>query len=332
MQEELYILPNPYCIRILRTFAIQSGTTWDMMKLKKIITAFKEGFKTFMANDPLRLAGATAFFTTFALPAILVILIQLLRWIFRLPHSGKRLFEHLEGIIGVETTRMVAETLHAIRGIAQSDLITILGFTFLLFVATTLFKVISSSLNQIWTVRIIHKENFWNILLARLKGLMVICFIGVIFIIDLFASAAQQFIGEFVSYFIPALTGYFNSALNYAISIVLVTMWFALVFYFLPAGRPTRKILFTGAFVTSILFNIGKLILRVALNYSSINNIYGASASTVLLLLFVFYTAMIFYFGASFTQAWAQVNGQSIIPRKHAGSYRLMTIAKEEHE
>ncbi len=298
------------------------------MLLKKLVTAFRAAFQTLIANDPLRLAGATAFFTTFALPAILVIIIQLLRFIFRLPHSGKRLFDQLSGIIGEETTDMIRGTLHAIRGIAQNEVITALGFLFLLFVATTLFKVISSSLNQLWNVRVVHKENFWRILLARLKGLMVICFIGIIFLIDLVASAAQRFIGAIIANFLPALSGYFNSALNYGISVVTVTLWFSMVFYFLPAGRPTRKILFTGAFVTSILFNIGKLILRLALNYSSINNIYGASASTVLLLLFVFYTAMIFYFGAAFTQAWAHVNGERIMPRRHAASYQLTVIDK----
>ncbi|SHL25488.1 membrane protein [Chitinophaga jiangningensis] len=296
------------------------------MRWKRLFTAFKEAFKNLMINDPLRLAGATAFFATFALPAILVILIQLLRLIFRVPRSGKRLFEQLEGIIGVETAHMVADTLQAIRGIAQNQLITVLGFVFLLFVATTLFKVISSSLNQLWGVRVVDKENFWDILLARLKGLLVICFIGVIFIIDLVASAGQQLIGRFIDFYVPALTGYFNSALNYGLGVVTVTIWFALVFYFLPAGRPQRKVLFTGAFVTSILFNIGKLILRVALNYSSINNIYGASASTVLLLLFVFYTAMIFYFGAAFTRAWAEVNEQTIVPRRHAKSYKLTVV------
>ncbi|MBV7529118.1 YihY/virulence factor BrkB family protein [Chitinophaga sp. sic0106] len=296
------------------------------MRWKRLLTAFKEAFKNLMINDPLRLAGATAFFATFALPAILVIVIQLLRLIFRVPRSGKRLFEQLEGIIGVETAHMVADTLQAIRGIAQNQLITTLGFVFLLFVATTLFKVISSSLNQLWSVRVVDKENFGDILLARLKGLLVICFIGVIFIIDLVASAGQQLIGRFIDYYVPALTGYFNSTLNYGLGVVTVTIWFALVFYFLPAGRPQRNVLFTGAFVTSILFNIGKLILRVALNYSSINNIYGASASTVLLLLFVFYTAMIFYFGAAFTKAWAEVNGQVIIPRRHAKSYKLTVV------
>ncbi|MBV8252697.1 MAG: YihY/virulence factor BrkB family protein [Chitinophaga sp.] len=296
--------------------------------MKKLVTAFRDAIRTFIANDPLRLAGSTAFFTTFALPAILVILIQLLRLIFRLPHSGRRLFDQLSGVIGIETTNMVRDTLQAIRGIAQNEIITALGFLFLLFVATTLFKVISSSLNQLWNVRVVHKENFWHILLARLKGLMVICFIGVIFLIDLVASAAQRFIGDIIGSFLPVLSGYFNSALNYGISVVTVTLWFSMVFYFLPAGRPTKKILFTGAFVTSILFNIGKLVLRWALNYSSINNIYGASASTVLLLLFVFYTAMIFYFGAAFTQAWAHVNGESIIPRRYAANYTLTVIDK----
>ncbi len=87
-----------------------------------------------------------------------------------------------------------------------------------------------------------------------------------------------------------------------------VTLWFAVVFFLLPDGRPRWKILLTGALVTSILFNISKLILRWLLTYSNINSIYGASASMVLLLLFVFYVALIFYYGASFANVWANAN------------------------
>ncbi|WP_143307110.1 YihY/virulence factor BrkB family protein [Chitinophaga vietnamensis] len=293
------------------------------MRWKPFLLTFKTAFRELMVNDPLRLAGATAFFTTFALPAILVILIQLLKMIFRIPHSGRRLLEQLEGVIGRETTEMIVGTLRAIRGIAQNEIITILGFLFLLFVATTLFKVIRSSLNQLWGIRIHARQHFGHIMLSRLKGVLVICFIGVLFVLDLVASAAQAYVAKFIDLYVPAIGGYFNSALNYGISVATVTLWFVLVFYFLPDGRPTRRVLITGAFVTSILFNIGKLVLRWALNYSNINSIYGASASTVLLLLFVFYTAMIFYFGAAFTKAWAYASGSSIKPLPHATRYKL---------
>ncbi|PSL47889.1 membrane protein [Chitinophaga niastensis] len=293
------------------------------------LLSFKDAYKELQANDPLRMAGATAFFTTFALPAILIIIIQLLRLIFRMQHVGKRLMEQLEGLFGKETTDAITHTLKAFRSIAQNWIIAIGGFVFLLFVATTLFKIIKSSLNELWKVRPTQKKSFGQIMVSRMKGVLVIVFAGILFIIDLVAEAAQAFLGKYIDLYLPALAIYYNSALNYVISVIIVTIWFFLVFYFLPDGRPRWKVGLTGALVTSILFNIGKLVLKVMLTYSSINSIYGASASTVLLLLFMFYSSLIFYFGACFTYAWAARNEQPIHPLSNASKYQLMDAVEK---
>ncbi|CAL1519774.1 YihY/virulence factor BrkB family protein [Chitinophaga sp. MM2321] len=293
------------------------------------LLSFKDAYKELQANDPLRLAGATAFFTTFALPAILVIIIQLLRLIFRVRHVGERLSLQLEGLFGKETADAILETLRAFRSIAQNWMINIAGFLFLLFVATTLFKIIKGSINQLWKIKPVRRESFGQIMLGRLRGVLVILFAGLLFIIDFIADAVQAFLGKYITEYLPALAIYYHSALNYVISVVIVTMWFYLVFYFIPDGRPQWKTGMTGALVTGILFTIGKIILKVMLTYSSINTIYGASASTVLLLLFMFYSSLIFYFGAAFTKVWGERNGTPITPLLHAARYRL-TVEEEE--
>lgn len=287
------------------------------------LLSFKDAYKTLQASDPLRMAGATAFFTTFALPAILIIIIQLLRLIFRMEHPGKRLMIQLEGMFGKEATAAILETLKAFRSIAQNWIIAIAGFIFLLFVATTLFRIIKGSLNELWKVRPAGKMNLGQIMLSRLKGVLVIFFAGVLFIIDLVAEGARTFLGKYIDLYLPALAIYYNSALNYVISVIIVTIWFFLVFYFLPDGRPRWKAGLTGALVTSILFNIGKAVLKVMLTYSSINSIYGASASTVLILLFMFYSSLIFYFGACFTDAWAARAGQPVQPLPNASRFEI---------
>ncbi|NLR61450.1 YihY/virulence factor BrkB family protein [Chitinophaga polysaccharea] len=293
-----------------------------------LLLSFKDAYQSLQANDPLRMAGATAFFTTFALPAILIIIIQLLRVIFRIQHPGKRLMAQLEGMFGVETTEAILQTLQAFRSIAQNWIIAIAGFLFLLFVATTLFKIIKGSLNELWRVRPSQKVGFGRIMLSRLKGALVIVFAGILFIIDLVAETARTFLGKYIDEYIPALGIYYNSALNYVISVLVVMIWFFLVFYFLPDGRPRWRVGLTGAFVTSILFNIGKAVLKVMLTYSSINSIYGASASIVLLLLFMFYSSLIFYFGACFTDAWGARTARPVVPLHYANRYALTDTAE----
>lgn len=295
-----------------------------------LLRSLQAAFKALSASDPLRLAGATAFFTTFALPAILIIILSALRLVFIPRNISRQLFTQLEELVGRETTQDLIHTLRAFRSIAENWLIAIGGFIFLLFVATTLFKVIKDSLNQVWAIRSVRRRSFKSIMRSRLRGVLVILFTGLLFILGLFFETALAFLGKYIQQLVPELITYYRSAFSYLISIVTATLWFALVFYLLPDGRPRLKILFTGALVTSILFNIGKLVLRWLLTYSNINNIYGASASIVLLLLFVFYCSLIFYFGASFTNVWADANGVPVEPLPYAKKYRIADVKEED--
>jgi membrane protein len=290
------------------------------------LLSFRDAFRELNANDPLRMAGATAFFTTFALPAILVIIIQVLRIIYEPRHISRQLFSQLGEIIGPEATEEVIKTLRAFRSIAENWLIAIAGFIFLLFVATTLFKVIKGSMNQLWSIRSERRQTFAQIMLSRLRGVLVILLTAVLFMVGILADSVQAYLGAYIGEYLPAISTYYDSVLRYGISILTVTLWFALVFYLLPDGRPRWKVILTSAFVTSILFNIGKLVLRWMLSYSNINSIYGASAAMVLLLLFVFYVSLIFYYGASFANVWSNANNKPIQPLHHASKYQLQKV------
>lgn len=292
--------------------------------LVKIPGLLKEAFKELLKNDPLRMAAATAFFTTFALPPILVILIQVLKLVLAPATIRLELFKSLSGIVGPETVRQIGFVLKSLRKLAQNWYITIGGFIFLLFVATTLFKIIKSSLNQVWKIKPLPQKGIGRGLLSRAQSVMVILVAGILFMIGLMAEGIQAFVGNFIFELSPVLSVYFNTTLNYAISIVIVTLWFAIVFRYLPDGRPHWKIAFAGAFLTALFFTLGKIILHWLLSYSNINTLYGTSAAIVLLLLFVFYSALILYYGAAFTKVWGIYKGRPITARPHAVHYRLI--------
>jgi membrane protein len=306
------------------------------MTKNKSITVFthfvrmlREAFKELGKNDPLRMAGATAFFTTFALPPILIILIQTLGLIYNPQKISVLLFEKLATIIGISSVQQVVNTLVAVRKLAQNWFVTIAGFIFLLFVATTLFKVIKGSLNQVWKIKSVDKRKLTIRMRTRVQSIMVILITGVLFVLGLVAEAAQAYLGKYLNILSPVFAFYFNNALNYVLSIIIVTVWFAIVFRFLPDGRPSWKVALTGGFVTSILFNIGKVVLRWLLTYSNINTIYGASGSIVLLLLFVFYSSLILYYGAAFTKIWGSHHHAPIRPLPHAMHYQLAEAEEE---
>lgn len=300
--------------------------------LSRFAHLLRQAFVELNKNDPLRLAGATAFFTTFALPPILVILIQMLGLIFNPRNISRQLFATLSKMVGRESVQQLIDTLMAFRQLAQNWLITIGGFIFLLFVATTLFKIIKGSINQIWKIRVVHRRGVWVSLKTRIKSVAVILGAGILFAIGLMGEAAQAYLGQYIFEVSPLLARYFNSVLNHLISVGIVTLWFAIVFRFLPDARPAWKVVLVGALLTSVLFTIGKLVLRFLLTYSNINTVYGASGSIVLLLLFVFYSSLILYYGATFTKLWAQHHHMPIRPRPYAMHYHLTEIDVDDEQ
>jgi membrane protein len=291
---------------------------------------FTQAFRELLKNDPLRMAGATAFFTTFALPPILVILIQAFRLIVDPRTIRVELFKSLSGIVGPEAVRQIVDVLQALRGLAQNWFVTAGGFIFLMFIATTLFKVIRSSVNQIWKIRPFEKPGILKTMRSRMHSILVILVAGVLFMMGILAETLRAFVGDYIFDFSPQLSLYFNSTLSYVFSILIVTLWFLIVFRYLPDGRPAWNVAFAGALLTGILFSIGKIILHWLLSYSNINTVYGTSASIVLLLLFVFYSAMILYYGAAFTKMWGLYCGEPIKPLNHAMHYRIIEAAVDE--
>jgi membrane protein len=289
----------------------------------------RDAMTELLKNDPLRMAGATAFFTTFALPPILVILIQTLKLILNPDRIRAELFRSLSDIVGPEAVHQLTDVLGALRKLAQNWWITLAGFIFLLFVATTLFKVIKNSLNQVWKIRPVRKQGLIKTIGSRGRSVVVILVAGLLFVIGLFAEGVQAFIGNYIFELSPLLSVYFNTTLSYFMSVLIVTLWFAIVFRYLPDGRPAWRIALAGGLVTALLFTVGRVILHWLLTYSNINTLYGTSAAIVLLLLFVFYASLILYYGAAFTKLWGIYSGDPIPPLPHATHYRLIEADAE---
>ncbi len=275
------------------------------------------------------MAAATAFFTTFALPPILVIITQLLGFVFD-DHIARKVFSRLSGTIGSSSTHQIIDTLKAFSDVASNEYITILGMLALIFVATNLFKIIKDSINQVWKIKMSVKQNVAKTLRARFQALIIITLTGSLFSVAILTEGMQSYLGETMESLFPWLASYLNSIFSYIFSVVIVTFWFLLIFRYLPDGKPEWQVAIAGALFTSILFNIGKFVLRVLLLQSNIDTLYGTSAAIVLLLLFVFYSSLILYFGTSFTKAWAEFKNMPIKPRPGAIRYHWTEVQEEE--
>jgi len=288
----------------------------------------KQAIQVFSANDPLRMAAATAFFTIFALPPILVIITQVLGLIVS-DQIIREVFQSLSSVIGKRSTVQITDTLKAIREMASNEYITIIGMVILIFVATNLFKIVKDSINQVWKIKMVAKQRFRGTMRSRSKALIIIVFTGFLFLISILMEGMQTYLKEIVEELLPWLADFLNSAFSHIFSILIATVWFVIILRYLPDGVPTWKVAIAGALFTSILFNIGKFLLRVLLLQSNIDSLYGASAAIVLLLLFVFYSSLILYFGASFTQAWADWHDTPIDPKPGAVRYKWVEITEQ---
>ena len=282
------------------------------------LTSLRPSLKLFQKNDPLRLAGATAFFTTFALPPIIFLLAQLFGVFFGRKNVGRGLITNVSNVLGQEGGEQVRQVIRSILGFSSSWYVIVIGVIFLFFVATTLFNVIKNTLNQIWQIGVKEKPGFLFQLSIRFRSFAVIIVVGILFLADLFFESLEVIAGNYIEEMLQGSGVYFKSVSSEIASILIVSAWFIVLFRFIADGWPTWKAALIGGLLTSILFAIGRLVLTILLVNSNIGLLYGSAGSFVLILLFVFYSSFILYFGACFIAVYSEKKGWSIKPNHQA--------------
>ncbi|MEO6611469.1 MAG: YihY/virulence factor BrkB family protein [Chitinophagaceae bacterium] len=279
-----------------------------------LASCFLPSLRLLGKNDPMRMAGATAFFTTFALPPIVFILVQLFGLFMGERSMGQGLMKNLTGIVGNEGAGQVRLVIRSIRGFNDHWYVIIIGCLFLFFIATTLFNVMKNSLNQLWEIGVKERPGLLFLLSIRLRSFAVILLVGLLFCADLLLESFRVVAGNYMDSAWPAGAGFFKSFLGEITSVLIVATWFIMLFRFLADGRPAWKACFVGGLLTGILFSTGRILLRVLLVDSNIGSLYGPSGSFVLILLFVFYSSFLLYFGGCFIAVYSAKKEWKIKP------------------
>ncbi len=305
---------------------IMTGNKSKPNELLLFISSLKHSLLLLRKNDPLRMAGATAFFTTFALPPIVFILAQFFGLFIGQHRMGGELIENISNTLGKDGAEQVRQVLRTIRGFNDNWYMIIFGFIFLFFVATTLFGEIKNSLNQIWKIRVKERPGLLFVLSVRARSFAIILLAGILFFANLVLESLEVVAGNYVDEIWHWGSMYFKSIIEQIASVIIETSWFILLFRFLADGRPTWKASLIGGLLTGILFFAGKLLLRLLLVNSNIGNLYGASGSFVLVLLFVFYSSFIFYYGACFISVYSEKKQWPVMPNRKAFNYRIQEM------
>ena len=282
------------------------------------------------ANDPLRLGAATAFFTSFALPPILIIIIALLSSLYSTSMVRVLLLGKISNLVGASGAGLVSQIVMNVADPSRSRLVTWAGFLFLLFVATTLFTIIQHSLNQLWQIR--PKRDTGKVaqaLAERLRSGGILLATAGLSLLAFGTDAALSLFADNINDFDTTFTYFVVRGLNALVSWLILAAWFGVTFRTLSLAKVPWRAVTRGAALTALLISLGEYVLGQLLVARDLGPVYGPASSMVLVQLFVFYCAMIFYFGAAFTKVYAHRIGLDIQPKKTAVRYRLVNIEEE---
>jgi membrane protein len=280
-----------------------------------------KAFGRFMDDDCTSMAAALAYYATFSLAPLLLIVISIVGLIFGRQAVQHQIQSQIQGLIGPGPASQVgAMVQNAGRHASAGILGAVLGIIALLFGATGVLVQLQSSLDRIWRVKPDPKAgDIKNFIGQRILSLGMIIAIAFLLVISLAVSAALSAFGGFVSDYLPhGFSGPLLQAIGFLVSLVIIALMFASMFNYLPDARVLWPDVWTGAVITAILFTIGKFLIGLYLGNSGLASAYGAAGSLVLIVLWIYYSSMIFLFGAEFTAIRSEAHLGSVQPKPRA--------------
>ncbi len=283
----------------------------------RIFSIAKEGFQAWQNDKATRLAAGIAYYTLFSLAPLFVLLLSIAGMIFGPDVARQEIYTEMQNIIGPTGTGAIRAILGSVEESQSSGFAALLSAAILLFGASGMMLALQDALNQIWNVEPLPGKGIKLLLQKRLLSFAMILAIGFLLIVSLVATAAVSFLTEFLVEQIPPLAVGLPF-IDLLLSILLIAILFAILFKYLPDARMTWADAWAGAFITSTLFTIGKLILGWYLGQRDFASAYGVAGSVILLLFWVYYSAQIFLYGAECTAVYAKRYGTPIEPASYA--------------
>jgi len=285
---------------------------------KKIIKLFKDTFTEFIDDNGVKLSAALSYYTIFSLPPLLMIVISLTGYIFGEEAVNGELFGQINGIVGNKLALQIQHLISNVKLSDSSTFATMVSVVVLLIGASGVFTEIQESINYIWGIRAKPKRGLIKFIFNRLISFSMIGSIGFLLMVGLVINFFMDVINNKLTALFPQSTIYLFYAVNILLSLFFTTLLFVIIFKTLPNGKVALKDCIIGAVFTSFLFMLGKFAIGFYLANSFIVSVYGAAGSIILILSWVYYSAIILYFGAEFTKVYANTFGQNIIPNRYS--------------
>ena len=296
--------------------------------MKKYLKVFKHSADLFLKDNGLKLSASLSFYTMFSIGPALLIMLSLLGIFFGREAIEGRVFDQISSLLGDASAIQIQEVIKNIE--LNNDKIAglIIGSIILFIGATGVFIEMQDSLNYVWSVKAKPKKGWLRFLVNRLLSFSLLISFGFIFLVSLGINSVLEALSERLLQLFPEALVIIAYIINLIITFCVTSLIFAFIFKFLPDALIEWKDAWRGAFVTSLLFMIGKFAIAFYISKAEMISAYGAAASVIILLSWVYYSSAILFFGAAYTRNRAIIIGQGVKLKENA----VFVIKRESKE
>jgi len=285
---------------------------------KKVRFLLKETFRGSIDDNILQLSAALSYYTIFSLPPLLIIFISMSGIFFDTESVKGVIFGQISGLAGKNAAMQIIDIIQNIKFLNSNTFATILSLVILFIGASGVFAEIQDSVNYIWGIKTKPRHGFVKFIYNRLVSFSMIGSVVFLLLVGLIANSLIAFLSSRLSLYFPLDAFIVMMLINTLIGFVIITLLFSVIFKSLPDGKIAFGDCIIGASFTAFLFMIGKFAISQYLGHYGIISVYGAAGSVILILAWVYYSAIILYFGAEFTNVYATYYGKKIVPNEYS--------------
>ena len=285
---------------------------------KGLWEVLKESGKGFSDDKITKLSASLAYYTVFSMGPLLIVIIFLASFFFGREAVEGNIYGQIKGFVGGDAAAQLQQIIKNASVSGKGFTSAIIGIVTLLVGATSMFAEMQDSINGIWGIKPQPKKGWLKMIKTRLLSFGIIGSLGFLLLVSLAISAVVKGLSGRLQHMLPEVSVILVYIINLGISLVVTTILFGVIFKVLPDAKLKWRDVLAGSIATALLFLLGQFGISLYLDKSNVGSTYGAAGSLVILLLWVYYSAIILYFGAEFTKAFGIKFGSAIRPADYA--------------
>lgn len=299
--------------------------TKNRFKVKHMPSLLWDAGKIWNKNNPWRLGAVVAYYAVLSLPGLLIVVINSVGAIWGTEIVQSEITGQISEAIGPSAAESVVSIIEKSRNDDRTVFATIMGIAVLIFGATGVFYQMQISMNEIWNVKVDPDAGIWKLIKDRALSLAFVLVIAFLLIVSLVVSTGLTVLSSFLARIWEPAYVYIAQFFEFGLSTLIIGLLFVFIFRFMPDMKIKWSSVWLGGFMTSFLFNLGKILLSLYFGAAEPGSTYGAAGSVVLILLWVSYSCLILFFGAAFTRVYAEKYEESV----HPSDFAMKVVEKE---